>query len=322
MRHLILAFLLVMLPTSGMAEAFDQGAAVKSGNTAYNAGDYPTASRWYVQAIQADPNQAATYRNLARTYFWQDQYAAATAFYDHYLRLAPADSPDLEQVKAERKLASTRASEDVWTIPDNQRLARQALDTELQSGKAFSEGGGGAWGLYETLIRTGYAQPDLAQLKSTLTRRLLDEFEGVLQPQGSDLVPQLTIEAWQIQSQRLAAARAVAQDATLVAMIDRRSTVVEAGLALLGGRTAKAVDLAKLARKENPDLKWATWYEIVALVRAREHQAALEVLETFSRQLRQENPSQLPYATTMKAIILQRLERWDDAAQTFQIVLQ
>jgi len=321
MRHLIFV-LLLLLPTHGWAEAFDQEAAVRSGNAAYNSGDYPAALRWYVQAIQADPNQASTYRNLARTYFWQDQYAAATAFYDHYLRLAPADSTDLEQVKAERKLASTRAGEDIWTIPDNQRLARQALDTELQNGKAFSEGGGGAWGLYETLVRTGYVQPDLAQLKSTLTRRLIDEFEGQLQPQGNDLVPQLNIEAWQIQSQRLSAARAVALDPTLVAMIDRRSTVVEAGLALLGGRTAKAVDLAKLARKENPDLKWTTWYEIVALVRAGDQKAALEVLETFSRQLRQDNPSQIPYATTMKAIILQRLERWDDAAQTFEIVLQ
>ncbi len=321
MRHFIVAILLLILPAAVHAEAFDREAAVKSGNTAYNSGDYATALRWYTQAIQADPNQATTYRNLARTYFWQDQYAAATAFYDHYLRLAAADAPDLEQVKAERKLASTRAGEDVWTIPDNQRLARQALDTELQNGKAFSEGGGGAWGLYETLIRTGYVQPDLAQLKSTLTRRVLDEFEGLLQPQGNDLVPQLSIEAWQLQSQRLAAARAVVLDPTLGAMIDRRSTVVEAGLALLGGRTAKAVDLAKLARKENPDLKWIPWYEIVAQTRAGAHEAALENLESFSRQLRQENPGQLPYATTMKAIILQRLERWDDAAQTFEIVL-
>jgi tetratricopeptide (TPR) repeat protein len=321
MRHFIVAILLLILPATVHAEAFDHEAAVKSGNTAYNGGDYASALRWYTQAIQADSNQATTYRNLARTYFWQDQYAAATSFYDHYLRLAPADALDLEQVKAERKLASTRAGEDVWTIPDNQRLARQALDSELQTGKAFSEGGGGAWGLYETLIRTGYVQPDLAQLKSTLTRRVLDEFEGLLQPQGNDLVPQLSIEAWQMQSQRLAAARAVVLDPTVTAMIDRRSTVVEAGLALLGGRTAKAVDLAKLARKENPDLKWTPWYEIVALTRAGSHEAALETLESFSRQLRQENPAQLPYATTMKAIILQRLERWDDAAQTFQIVL-
>jgi tetratricopeptide (TPR) repeat protein len=305
MRHFIVAILLLILPATVHAEAFDHEAAVKSGNTAYNGGDYASALRWYTQAIQADSNQATTYRNLARTYFWQDQYAAATSFYDHYLRLAPADALDLEQVKAERKLASTRAGEDVWTIPDNQRLARQALDSELQTGKAFSEGGGGAWGLYETLIRPGYVQPDLAQLKSTLTRRVLDEFEGLLQPQGNDLVPQLSIEAWQMQSQRLAAARAVVLDPTVT----------------LGGRTAKAVDLAKLARKENPDLKWTPWYEIVALTRAGSHEAALETLESFSRQLRQENPAQLPYATTMKAIILQRLERWDDAAQTFQIVL-
>lgn len=321
-RFLFVFALLTMSPGLASAEAFDHASAVKEGNASYNAGDYAAAQRWYVQAIQADPNQPAPYRNLARAYFWQDQYAAASTYYDHYLRLAPLDAADVEQIKAERKLASDRASGDTWMIPDNQRLARQALDTELQSGKAYTDGGGGAWGLYETLLRTGYAQPDLAQLRATLAQRLVAEFETLLQPQGTDLVPQLSFEAWQVQSQRLAVSQRITNDSAAADALMRRSTVVEAALALLGGRTNNAVDLARLARTQNPDLKWVGWYEVVALTQAGKHQESIEALESFARTLRQVNPAQLPYATAMKAMLLQRLERWDDAAQTFQLVLQ
>lgn len=322
MRQFLLICALCLVSPGVFAEAFDHTSAVKEGNTAYNSGDYAAAQRWYVQAIQADPNQPAPYRNLARAYFWQDQYAAASTYYDHYLRLAALDAADVEQIKAERKLASDRASGDTWIVPDNQRLARQALDTELQSGKAYTEGGGGSWGLYETLLRTGYAQPDLAQLRTTLGQRLVAEFEALLQPQGTDLVPQLSFEAWQVQSQRLAVSQRITNDPAAADGLMRRATVVEAALALLGGRTANAVDLARLARTQNPDLKWVGWYEVVALTNAGNHQESLDTLETFARTLRQVNPAQLPYATAMKAMLLQRLERWDDAAQTFQLVLQ
>lgn len=321
MKPLIFA-LLLMVPSLAWAEAFNYAAAVKEGNAAYNRGDYPGAQRAYIQAIQADPDQAVPYRNLARAYFWQDQYAAATAFYDDYLRLASLDATDLDQVKAERKLAATRAGDHVWTLPDNQRLARAAFIAELQKGPAFAEGGGGAWGLYETLLRTGYCQPDLAQLKATLVRRLLDEFEAGLQTQGNDLVPQQSFESWSVQSQRLAAARQIAADPTLVDVLARRATIVEAALALLGGRAANAVDLARLANKQNPDLKWTNWYVIVSLTQAGQHAEALEALENYARELRAQNPAQLPYATTIKAMLLQRLERWDDAAQAFQLVLR
>lgn len=322
MRRWILVLALFGVPSAAVAEAFDHQAAVKEGNAAYNGGDYPAAQRWYTQAIQADPNQPAPYRNLARAYFWQDNYSAATAFYDHYLRLAPMDATDLDQVRAERKLASNRAGDNVWILPDNQRLARQALDAELQNGKAYTDGGGGAWGLYETLVRTGYAQPDMAQIRATLARRLVDEFEGLLQPGGSDLVPQLSFEAWQVQSQRLAVAQRVVSDPAALDALLRRATVVEAAISLLGGRTSNAVDLARLARSQNPDLKWTGWYEVVALSNAGKHQEALDALETFARTLRAENPAQLPYASTLKAMLLQRLERWDDAAATFELVLQ
>ena len=317
-----IVFIALLMPALAKAEAFDHASSVKDGYAAYNRGEYAKAQKSDTQAIQADPNQPGPYRNLARAYFWQDQYAAATTFYDNYLKLAAGDAPDLEQVKAERKLAATRAGENVWTLPDNQRLARAALDAGLQSGKAFTEGGGGSWGLYETLLRTDYCQPDLAQLKATLSRRLLDEFEALLQPQSTDLVPPLGLEAWQIQSQRLAAAREIAMDPVQADLVLRRTTVVEAALALLGARTANAVDLAKLARSQNPDLKWTGWYEVVALTQAGEHAKALETLETFARTLRTDNPSQLPYATVVKAMLLQRLERWDDSAQAYQLILR
>lgn len=313
--------LLCLLLFTSPAFAQDYERAIQSGNTAYNAGDYKAAQTQYVLAVQADPTRAVAYRNLARAFFWQDQYSAASHFYEHYLKLAPPEAVDLEQVRGERKLAATRAGDAIYRIPENALLARQALETELQSGRAYTEGGGGAWGLYETLLRTSYADPDLIQLRTTLGRRLLDEFDALLLPTANDLLPVASFEAWQVQAQRLVALRRIQQSPTMLEMINRRSTVVEAALALLGGQIDGAVDLARLARGNNPDLKFLPWYEIIALTRANRHEEALTALETFSRQLRSDNPSQLPYAMVVRAVILKRHDRPQDAAEVLRAML-
>lgn len=313
--------LLCLLLFAAPVFAQDYERAIQSGNTAYNAGDYNTAQTQYVQAIQADPTRAVGYRNLARAYFWQDQYSAASHFYEHYLKLAPTDALDLEQVRGERKLAATRAGDAIYRIPENSLLARQALENELQSGRAYTEGGGGAWGLYETLLRTGYADPDLIQLRTTLSRRLLDEFDALLLPAPNDVLPVASFEAWQVQAQRLVALRKIQQNPMMLEMINRRSTVVEAALALLSGQIDGAVDLARLARANNPDLKFLPWYEIIALTHANRHDEALTALETFSRQLRSDNPSQLPYAMVVRALILKRHDRPQDAAEVLRAML-
>lgn len=320
MRALALLFF-VAVATPAWAETSDWSAAMKVANNAYNQSNYDAARQGYIKAIQTNPVQPAAFRNLARTYFWQEQYTAAAHYYDHYLRLAKT-AEDFEQVKAERKLAASRAANEVYSLEESQRLTRIALDRELDGGQAYTEGGGGAWGLYQTLLRTGYAEPDLAQIQAMLARSLLDEFDSSVLPDATDLVPRLSLEEWQLQAERLSAARKVTQDKAVRDLVDRRSTLVETGIAILTNQPEEAAELAKLARTRNPDLAFVAWYEIVGLTEAGKHREALEALKDFSRTLLDARPDQLDHLAVLRGLIQQRLEQSQDAASTFRGVLQ
>lgn len=306
----------LFIATPALARDFQWTDAFKRANVAYNAEKYEEAVSLYVAAIQADPSQPAAYRNLARTYFWLDRYASAVAHYDNYLRLATGAS-DLEQIKSERRLASDRAGEAVWTMPDPQRLTRAALNDALEEGAAFTEGGGGAWGLYQTLLRTGYAQPELAQLRARLARRLLDEYEAALMTESTQPTPRLSMGDWQVQMERLSHARSVARDEAVRDVVDRRATIAEAALALLTGQSGEAAGLAELAATNNPDYAFVKWYEIVALMEADRPEDALEKLQAFARELATNNPSMLDYARVLRAEILRRTDRSSDSADLY-----
>jgi tetratricopeptide (TPR) repeat protein len=296
-------------------------AAVERGNTAYNSGDYETAQQAYVDAIQTSPSNATAYRNLARTYFWQDRYAAATAYYDHYLRLAP-EAEDIDQAKAERRLAAERARDTVYTLPESQRRALEALQGELESGRAYTRGGGGAWGLYETLLRTGYAEPQLTQVRARLARRILDEFDAIIMSDPSQLTPRLDLDDWQLQAERLAAARSVADDPALAEILKTRSTIAEAAIAMLTGQWDDAAKLARLARTSNPDLNFLIWLEVSSLVGAEKYDQALTLLDKLARDVLDRDRARLDYVRLMRAVVLQRLERHNDAADLYLEVLR
>lgn len=305
-----------MSSAGAVAQDFQWEDAFKRANVAYNSEDYREAAELYVSAIQAAPAEPLAYRNLARTYFWLDRYASAVVHYDHYLRLAPG-AKDLEQIKSERRLASDRAGEAVWTMPEPQRLTQAALNKAMEEGAAFTEGGGGAWGLYQTLLRTGYAQPELTQIRARLARRLLDEYEAGLIPEASQPTPSLDLGQWQIQMERLSHARSVASDPAVREVVDRRATIAEAALALLTGQASDAAGLAELARTNNPDYTFVRWYEIVALMESDESDRALEALEAFARQLASSEPTLIPYARVLRAELLRRTDRPTDAADLY-----
>ncbi|QDG52591.1 hypothetical protein FIV42_18165 [Persicimonas caeni] len=289
---------------------------IKVANSAYNDGKYKEAARGFIQAIQSRPERAVPYRNLARTYFWQSQYAEAVAYYDMYLRLA-TDADDRKQVQSERRLASSRAGEQVWTTPEPQRQALGALEEQLEKGAAYAPGGGGAWGLYNTLLRTGFAQPELAKLRRRLVSKLLDEFEGTLVPDANQPTPRLDLDAWQLQQERLEAARQLTHDEALLAIIERRSALVGVGLALLNGQYDEVVATAGPALEKNPDMPFVRWLQITALVEEGEHEKALDAVEALAKQLAQTRPNQLGYAKILRASILQRMGRGDDAADLY-----
>lgn len=323
-RILPVALLTLMSVTLVGAQAF--GADTKwhevmtRANTAYNDGQYERAQELYIRAIQSEPSRASTYRNLARAYFWQDSYAAAVHYYDHYLTMEPG-ADDEEAIRSERRLAASRASDEPWTPSEAQRLSRQALDRELNSGRAFTDGGGGAWALYETLIRSGYAQPDLAQVRARLTRAIMNEFDAAVMPESGDLVPRLSLEEWQTQAQRLDAARQVTTESSVREMIERRSALVETGIAILNNPSEQTAELARLARVKNPDLGFVSWYEIVAMAESDQLEASLIALTEFARELHQEHPEHLDHLKVLRAIILQRDGRKEDAAGIFRDLL-
>lgn len=304
----------VAAPGDGPGESYS--VLMKAANGAYNAGDYDQAVEGYVRAIQARPAKAAPYRNLARTYFWQGEYNAAVTYYDIYLRLAP-EADDREQIRSERRLASSRGGDEPFTAPEAQRLALQAFEDQLQEGAAYTKGGGGAWGSYQTLLRTGYARPDLTRLRSRLVQRLLDEFEGLLVPAQNQPTPQLGLEEWQLQQRRLDAATRLSDDEAIAEIIARRAKIADAAVALLNGLHQKAVELGETAIEQNPDMGFMRWLHVNALVETGEHQAALDALQALRDKLAQTAPNQLGYAKVLEASILQRMGRSDQAADLY-----
>jgi tetratricopeptide (TPR) repeat protein len=296
---------------------------MKAANAAYNNGDYKQAANGYIRSIQAAPRRAEAYRNLARSYFWLGKYAAAVAYYDFYVQLAP-DADDVQQVQSERRLAASRSGDAIYTMPESQQMARRALEQQLESGRAYTAGGGGAWGLYNSLLRTNYARPDVANFQRRLVRKLLEEFDGMLVAEAGQPVPRLDLEGWQLQLDRLQAARQLTEDEGLLEIADSRSTVAEAGIALLTGNRDEAVTLIGGAIERNPDLGFLHWFRVVALVEANQNERALEAVGELGRQLAAANApsSHIEYASVLRANILRRLGRHEDAADLYLEILE
>jgi tetratricopeptide (TPR) repeat protein len=308
-------------PALGQETASDRmyAAALKRASAAYNKGEYDGAITGFIEAIQANPSQPNAYRNLARAFFWKGNYAAAVEYYDHYARLVPASS-DHDKIKAERRLAAERAGETLYTPPSSQRQAMNALTQELESGRAYTRGGGGAWGLYETLLRTRFAEPILVGVRARLARRLLDEFDATIVPRATQLTPRLDLDAWQLQAERLAVAQSITDDLALIDVMQKRSTVVEAAIAMLTTDWDDAAKLSHLARESNPDLGFIVWYEASSLIGAQQYEEALALLTEAESSER--DASRLAYLRVLRAVALQRLSRNDDAAAIYLEILR
>lgn len=326
----VLSVLFCASPASAQGERGPESAlpasysvTMQGANEAYNNGDYKQAASGYLRAIQAAPRKPEAYRNLARSYFWLGKYAAASAYYDFYVQLTP-DAGDVEQIQSERRLAASRAGDDIYTLPESQQMARRALEQQLESGRAYTAGGGGAWGLYNSLLRTDYARPDLANFQRRLVRKLLEEFDAMLVPESGQPVPRLDLEGWQLQLDRLQAARQLTEDEGLRDIIDSRSAVAEAGIALLTGSRDEAVPLIDGAMRKNPDLSFLHWFRVVALIEANQNEQALEAVAELGRELAATNApsSHIEYASVLRANVLRRLGRHEDAADLYLEILQ
>lgn len=295
--------------------------ALEKGREDYNQGNYAAAAEHYVRAIQMNPTEASVYRNMARTLFWKKDYPRAVAYYDFYLQTAP-EGVDTQAVARERKLASQRAGDAVWKMPESQKRVLEAFRDELTDGRAYTEGGGGAWALYETLLRTGYAQPDLAHMKKRLRKRLLEEFEGRLVVASDEPTPQLPLDGWQRQQLRLEAAKSLTADSAFRRRVNRRMSLVDAALALLNGQYDTAADLAADAAERNPDMLFVRWYRLSALMEAEEYKKASAALEEFRSALPDADNPHRAYLTAYEAILAHRRGDNQKAASRYYEVLQ
>lgn len=316
----LIAVVLMLFAADAGAETVSErihAAALKRANQSYNDRDYAAAIPLYVEAIQAHPTEPRAYRNLARAYFWKGEYAISVQYYDHYLRLA---TDDVEREKSERRLAAERASGEVYTLPESQRMALAMLEREIESGRVYTTGGGGAWGIYSALLRTGYAEPHLARVRAELTRRLLDEVDLLLMPAAGQLTPRLDLEGWQLQAARLDAASRVVADAAVADMIAMRSTVCEAAIAMLTSQWQNASRLFALAREQNPDLRFLMWFELATLIDGGKPDVAIERIDT----LLPESPDEerLNYLRILRGAALQRLDRANEATSLYYDVLR
>lgn len=291
-------------PPDAWREAFDRG------DEAYENEKFRAAEKALVEAVQAAPRHPRTYLALARTYFQQEKYARAVAYYDFYLKLAGGEKG---RAQKERRLAAHRAGSSVWKLPETQKRVSDALRERLAEGDAYTEGGGGAWGLYETLLRTGYAKPELARLRERLRRKLLDEFDATVDGAPGQPMPTLELSDWKLQRERLEAARELVREPSEREAIDRRATIVDAAVALVNGRAERAAGRASEALEANPDLRFLRWLRVVALVEMSNYAEAREELDGLREEL-DDAPERLQQYADYLASVIDRHEGEADTA--------
>lgn len=294
----------------------DVTALMGRANTAYNAERYDEAIGLYVQALQRAPERGEAYRNMARAYFWQANYAAAVAHYDIYL-VSFATDGDRETIQRERRLAATRTTTP-WQLPAPQKAALSKLEALLEPGQpAYSKTGASAWQAHQTLLKSGYAHPNLLKLRGRLAAALLKEHDARMALKPEQLTPSLTVEGWQEQRERLKLARSLTADAALVGALDRRDVLDRAAIELLLGRHLEAAKLAEVAAKQNPELTFIPWLRISALIHANRTNEALETLDLLEPRIAQEAPQWRDRAQVIRAILLHQTGSHKRAADLY-----
>lgn len=297
-------------------KSFDE--AMLQGRAAYNNQDWQKAVEQFTAAIQILPRQPAAYRNLARSYNLKGELEKATAYYDDYLELA-GDASDADQIREERRGAIARGGDALWTTPADQRMARRALDRELSEGRAVTEGGG-AWRIYQTLLSLGYARPDLQRLRGRMEAKVAEEFDEYLEAEDG-FVPVLDEVGWGLQNERLEALDELARDEERFEWIERRRRVVQIGESLIAGDYEAVIELVRDMNVTDDEIGFVRWYRVVALERIGEYSLALEELhELLDAGVFEGEPRRR--AEVVRATLLQRLDRGDEAAEVFEKVLR
>lgn len=180
---------------------------------AYRAQDWQTARSFAAAASQRDPKEPRYYLSLARIAFQQGEYEDAVWFYDLFIEYARDQSTNysgtyaLSRAKSERESANTRRDDPGSSPqePEAQVRVRKALLSRLKEGSVIRESGGGALATFETLLRIGYANPDIEQLQRAVSEAAGAEADRLL-ARGHGRLPVLSYPEWKQQAERYNAA--------------------------------------------------------------------------------------------------------------------
>lgn len=310
-----LGFVLISLPV--FAQSYD--VAMRRANKEYNAGKYEKSATQYRKAIQADPTKPDPYRNLARAYFWVENYSSAVAYYDFYLQVNKS-AKDILQIRKERNLANQRAGKSVYRRSKSQTKVYKTLKNQLQGGGVFNNKGG-SFGMYKTLLRTGFAEPLLIEVKAQLSQRLLDEFDVQTLPKKGEILPLISLESWKIQSDRLESIKKITNDKVTLGIVSRRTKIVLAIDAILSGKFELAAQTSAEALVQNPDLNFLSWFVAASLLVNGKVDLALKEISVLARNAK-EDPVLLDYVRVLRALAIQQKGQHEDAAEIFTTILQ
>lgn len=177
----------------------------------YRQGDWQNALRYATEAAQRDPDEPRYYLAIARIHFYLQNFERAIWFYDTFLELTEAlgvDYPDAssrERARGERISAQSRLADRSAPIeePTTFRQVREAFLERLEAGPAVEGSSGGAWGTFQSLLRVGYAAPDLAELRRRFEEAARAEGMMIFE-QAAPTLPTLSAEAWRAQLVRFA----------------------------------------------------------------------------------------------------------------------
>ncbi len=203
----VLALLLAASPVS--AQSADE--RWQEARQAYADGDYETALPGGIAAIQQSPATPEYYLGVARILFQLERFDDAVFYYDidldHFGPLLPPDTPDRQSVSRAREERNTaNGSRQQPSVPpagpDSQNQARAALETRIEEGTALTASGGGALAIYDAMIRSGYARPDLLPLRARLRECILEE-ANLFVSSARLVMPALSIEQWTTQRNRM-----------------------------------------------------------------------------------------------------------------------
>lgn len=218
MRHLSLklialaAFGLLSLPATSWAQVGpDEANPFERGRELYRSEQYEQAIPFLIEAAQREPSRGELYLALGRSAFWANNFDLAVFYYDIYLGRF-ADRAELTAPPRDRKARITEERDSAnrgrknpaadVKGPEAQETIRTALLTRLEEGTALTVSGGGAHALFQSLLRAGFARPEITDFRNKVRAALLNE-ALLFAPARARLMPALSLQEWQTQKERL-----------------------------------------------------------------------------------------------------------------------